>query len=374
MTPAGLFMAMKKAHPQADEGAIIDMINRPEMLASFSIEEKALVAQAHYESAKSRAEAAKEAADAATLRAQAAKEAVDKKGTGPQTNFAKELQDAGMTPGTPEWDKAMRARIARETSPTSTMVNVNAGGQSKDTLEDRVGMARAGMPKTQIVSGYGKDADKKWGDISTLAIKQIMDENPKMSRGEAAKEFAQEQLGYKATGQALAQNTKDLAAIRPYARMLEQNGDILKDLASKIIKTNSPWANKSLNWLQTNAGDNPDVREFLAQMHFLQAEANRVINNPRLVGQLSYEAKKDIDAIINGSFSLESTKRVVDRIQNDAARRVTEMEKEHKKLRSGDDSSSDETQKGGKTATRPEKMSDADWAAYQAYAKSHGGQ
>lgn len=137
----------------------------------------------------------------------------------------------------------------------------------------------------------------------------------------------------KAKSSALAQNTKDLAAIRPFNSMLDKNADILTGLADKVIKSNSQFANKSLNWLAQNAGDNPDTAEYLAQMHFVQTEAARVLSNPRLVGPLTDTAKAELNSVVNGNMPLNATKRVIARIKSDGANRVKAMEEENSALK-----------------------------------------
>jgi hypothetical protein len=128
------------------------------------------------------------------------------------------------------------------------------------------------------------------------------------------------------TQAALTANTKDLATLKPYANMLDQNAEILKGLAAKAIKTDAALANRPINWLRTNATDNPDVADFLAQMEIVKNEATRVISNPRLVGQMTDTARQEIETVINGTMPLEATTRVLERLQNDSQRRVTTME------------------------------------------------
>jgi hypothetical protein len=143
-----------------------------------------------------------------------------------------------------------------------------------------------------------------------------------------------EQADYKANQAAYTQLTKDLAAIRPYKEMLDLNGDIAIDLGKKIIRTDSKLGNKSLNWLKQNAGDNPDTAEYLAQLAFLQTESARVLNNPRLVGQLTDSARQEMQHVISGDMPIESTERVIRRIQKDGGFRVDKMQKEADSLRS----------------------------------------
>ena len=139
--------------------------------------------------------------------------------------------------------------------------------------------------------------------------------------------------GFKATTSALTQNEKDLAAIRPYKNMLDTNIDIAKSLSKKVISTSSAYANKSLNWLKQNAGDNPDTAEFLAQMRFVETEAARVLNNPRLSGQLTDSARKEMESVVSGNLPINSLDRVLARIKSDGDNRVKALETENKQLR-----------------------------------------
>lgn len=137
----------------------------------------------------------------------------------------------------------------------------------------------------------------------------------------------------KANTTAYTNVTKDLAAIRPYKVMLDTNIGIAKKLAGNVLQSDSKLANKTLNWIKTNMGDNPDTAEFLAQIHFVETEAARVLANPRLVGQLTDSARADMEAVINGNMPLNSLNRVLDRIKADGLNRVKAMEAESANLR-----------------------------------------
>jgi hypothetical protein len=151
--------------------------------------------------------------------------------------------------------------------------------------------------------------------------------------GMPAEETAINQIAGKAKSVALTQIVKDLAAIRPYNAMLEKNGDIAISLAEKAISTNAKLANRPINWLKQNASDNPDVAEFLAQARIVTTEAARVLNNPRLVGQLTDSARREMEAILNGDMPLESFTRVVRRLQSDGKNRVDAMVAERDSLK-----------------------------------------
>ena len=139
--------------------------------------------------------------------------------------------------------------------------------------------------------------------------------------------------GYKADTAALTANTKSLAAIRPFKDMLDTNIDIAKNLSKKVISTNSAYANKSLNWIKQNAGDNPDTAEFLAQMRFVETEAARVLNNPNLTGTLTDSARREMESVVSGNLPMKSLDRVLARIKSDGDNRVKALETENKQLR-----------------------------------------
>lgn len=138
---------------------------------------------------------------------------------------------------------------------------------------------------------------------------------------------------FKSNQTALTQVTKDLSAIAPYQAMLEKNTGIAIDLAEKIYKANVPLANKSINWLSQNVAGDPDVAEYLAQIRIVQTEAARVLNNPRLVGQLTDSARHEMEGVVNGSMNLSQTKSVLGRLKQDGENRVSAMKDQSEKLR-----------------------------------------
>jgi hypothetical protein len=200
--------------------------------------------------------------------------------------------------------------------------NVVAGGRiSGDALE----LAAQGyLMDRKLPTNLGRG---KQGAMNTIKIMERAAALAKES-GMTADETAINQITAKAKSGALAQNVKDLAAIRPYNAMLEKNGDIAISLAEKAISTNAKLANRSINWLKQNASDNPDVAEFLAQARIFTTESARVLNNPRLVGQLTDSARHEMDGIINGDMPLDSFTRVVRRLQSDGKNRVDAMVEE----------------------------------------------
>jgi len=154
----------------------------------------------------------------------------------------------------------------------------------------------------------------------------------KLAAGESTADRPAKQAEFKANSQALTSIAKDLSAITPYKEMLDTNIGVAKSLAKNAIATDSRLANRSINWLRQNATDNPDVAEYLAQIHFVSTESARVLTNPRLVGQLTDSAISDMKSVISGDMPLNATIRVLDRIESDGNNRVKAMEDQHGRL------------------------------------------
>ena len=194
-----------------------------------------------------------------------------------------------------------------------------------------------GEPMSSITRGMGKNATSLAQKIDNKATAQLM-----MDRGidatEAGKILAHATQTYKAEGGALNQVTKDVTAIEPFQRMLDININKLTDMADKVTLSDSKLANKSINWLKENMGSNPDTQRYLAQMLVVQTEAGRVLNNPRLVGQLSDNARHEMERVVNGDMPISATKGVMQLIQSDAKTRVSEMKKEQGSLEHKSDS------------------------------------
>jgi len=169
---------------------------------------------------------------------------------------------------------------------------------------------------------------------------------------------------FKSNAMALSAVTKDMAAIRPFKVMLDANAAVLTKLAEKVIKTDITYANKPLNWVRKNITGDEDVAEFLAQMQIVQTEAARVLNNPRLVGQLTDSARHEMQSIINGDMALGQTKRIIERVRSDGTNRVEAMEREMEGLRRklrGAGSAPDAGGAGGKPTPAP-TAADIEWA------------
>ena len=178
--------------------------------------------------------------------------------------------------------------------------------------------------------------------------------------GVSPEDVASMPASWKANAGALNAVTKDLNTFEPYKKMLDTNADVAIDLGKKVNQRTPVLVNKPLNWLRQNAGDNPDVAEYLAQMRIVQTEAARVINNPRIVGQLTDEARREMDAVITGNAPIDVVERVLNRLKSDGTNRFNAMRSQQSDIMNkmkGGGRRSEETTSPGTQKKTPREMS-----------------
>lgn len=142
------------------------------------------------------------------------------------------------------------------------------------------------------------------------------------------------QIANKSSAVALTAVQKDLAAIGPFHDMLNTNAKVAIDLAKKISnsRTGSQWVNAPISQLQLKGSDNPDIAEYLFQMNVVKTEGARILNNPRLVGQLTDSARHEMGDVINGNMPLGQTERVLKRMMTDGDNRVNAIQAQRDSL------------------------------------------
>jgi hypothetical protein len=203
------------------------------------------------------------------------------------------------------------------------MKGAGGGGGANGLTDEGAALAADLTAKgVALPGGGGKDSNKLRIDLL----------NRWSASGVTADDIASGRAETKANGAAMTQVTKDLTAIHPYGRMLDTNANIAIKIGEKLERTNSPLVNQGLNYLQTRVNSDPDAAEFVAQMRIVQTEAARVLNNPRLVGQLTDSARHEMQAVVDETAPVKTLTRVLKRVQQDGHNRIKEMETERENL------------------------------------------
>lgn len=218
-----------------------------------------------------------------------------------------------------ELDARLSGRLPTGRARAAGAAGTAGAGTAGGLTDEGINLAAEEFRRTGKLPSMSRDPIERRKIINRAAEQQA-------EVGDTAADTVTNRMDLKAVQGAYTAVTKDLAAIGPYNNMLETNGEILKGLARKAIATSARLANRPINWLRQNATDNPDVATFLSQARIFQTEAARVLNNPRLVGQLTDSARHEMEGVVNGDMPPDAMIGVIDRLTADGRIRVGSME------------------------------------------------
>lgn len=142
----------------------------------------------------------------------------------------------------------------------------------------------------------------------------------------AAGPVTQQKLG------ALGMLEKNRNSIQSFEAMLDKNIDILKALSKKVERSDSPYANRPILWLQQNAAGDPAVAEYLFQVNTVSTEIARILNNPNMTGQLTDSARHELEGVVSGTLSPSQLNSVLNRAQQDARNRSATLDAQLQKV------------------------------------------
>jgi hypothetical protein len=177
------------------------------------------------------------------------------------------------------------------------------GPAAEEALQNQIALARTGMPRTQVVAGFGKNATAQWGNVESGAIKQIMAETGK-TRQEAAQQFAEEQIGLKAEAKSIGSLTNMLGATRQAVGQLDFNINKVEDVLKRIPSTNlSPLLNSLARGEEKWTGD-PRYAELYYYMNGVATESARLLSGGQAsAAQLHEGARKEAEAWANANMT-----------------------------------------------------------------------
>jgi hypothetical protein len=192
---------------------------------------------------------------------------------------------------------------------------------------------------------------------------------------EAGEIIASNSQKRKTDTQALGKMSKDVATVRSYAEMLDKNLEDAKTLATMVLKTDSSWLNKPLNYITSKVSDNPDLAEYAAQIMLSSTDAARLITSGANLGgqQTSDKARAELEAISNGSMALNSALRVLNRLKRDGAYRENSLVNEKERYESGSIGSIEDYPNKGETRKAPTRTNERASEGTNPPGATHGG-
>jgi hypothetical protein len=102
-------------------------------------------------------------------------------------------------------------------------------------------------------------------------------------------------------------------AVQAYEEVARGNGSRVLELVSKVNKSGIPLINSAMR-LGEQATGNPDAAELMQVLQNYQTEVARIIANPRLTGQLTDTARKEIEHVVPANLTGAQAERIVKRL------------------------------------------------------------
>jgi hypothetical protein len=127
---------------------------------------------------------------------------------------------------------------------------------------------------------------------------------------------------YSTNVQALSGMKKIQAGARAYQSTVTKNADVLLETMKKIPDTGSPLFNQPIRALSRKVLGKEELAAFDAARQVVMPEFARLLNNPNLTGQLTDEAREEIERIVSGNYSLKQMAAALRTLKRDSRIRI----------------------------------------------------
>ena len=216
---------------------------------------------------------------------------------------------------------------------TQLQVKIDAGayaprgqGQGLDMVDPGNAAAIDALAERAIVSGDLSGLGMGNNPLKAAVIKRMGE------RINAAGGGTPSLAGNKAEFKANTKSLTDLQAMADNINAFEKtaigNWSRFEKAITDLGNTGSPAFNRPINWLRTNAAGDPKVSAAIAAGQAAHTEFARIINNPRLVGVLTDNAREEVFRSLPKNFedaTPAQIKRVGDILRADAAQRKQDL-------------------------------------------------
>lgn len=147
-------------------------------------------------------------------------------------------------------------------------------------------------------------------------------------------DVAGNRASFTADRSALTLLQRQLDAYSSYDKTVRANSKVLRDAMSKIRDTQSPLLNRSLRSLDRTALGSADQAAYDAAVQVVVPEFARLLNNPNLTGQLTDTARKELEGIVDRSFTLRQIEAALKVLEQDAANRISTSQQQVDEIKS----------------------------------------
>lgn len=126
---------------------------------------------------------------------------------------------------------------------------------------------------------------------------------------------------YAGTKGSIGALTKVANNARAWSSLVDKNIGVIEPILQKIKDTGTEWGNAPARSLVKGLGDVP-VAQFNFALETLKPEVSRLLNSPGLTGVLTVDAKRDMNAVLNNSYTVPQLEGVFKIIKLDKQNRL----------------------------------------------------
>lgn len=131
---------------------------------------------------------------------------------------------------------------------------------------------------------------------------------------------------YDAAKKSLANTRQMYDAVEAFSRTAKRNADIARSYLGRLPELGSTWANMPLRELANKGAGNRDIAGFAAAIEVVVNEYAKIVNNPRLVGQMPEGAVKEMRQIVDKNATVGQILTALDVLDKDSGNRRIELE------------------------------------------------
>ena len=163
------------------------------------------------------------------------------------------------------------------------------------------------------------------GDITSFGRDQknrvrILNVAASLRRGETP-DVALARVEYGADRKSFSEMRVNLDAVTAFEKTVLKNADVFIRAMQSIPDTGVPALNTPLRLMSDRGLGSPELAAFNAARRTIIPEFARILSNPRLVGQLTDQSRREVEEIIAGNATLNQALQTIQVLKQDAANR-----------------------------------------------------
>lgn len=138
---------------------------------------------------------------------------------------------------------------------------------------------------------------------------------------------------YRADSGSLANLQKISDASKAFEQTALKNASVLEETIKKIPDLGAPWLNAPLRSVNRRLLGSVELAAFDAARQTVVPEFARLLNSPTASGQLTDQARQELERIVSGDYSVKQMLSVLKVLRRDAHNRVQSYEDQVKEIR-----------------------------------------